>query len=472
MLGRTGLICLCLLAGSAFATPRDAVLQHIVEAKKSPEAIFKQWVLEHAKEYLQDAQEYARRFRIWSENLDFVESYNRKHSSHWLGLNVHADKTHEEFKEHTFGFNYAEARARESLLKATPFRYADVDESTLPKAIDWRKKGAVSHVKNQAQCGSCWAFSTTGSVEGANAIHTGKLEVLSEQMLVDCDTAHDHGCNGGLMDYAFQFIIDNGGIDTERDYPYTGEDGICDARRRDRHVVTIDSYEDVPRNNERALWRAVAHQPVSVAIQANERPFQLYAGGVFDEECGTQLDHGVLVVGYGHENGTDYWLVKNSWGAAWGDQGYIKLARTLQAGPGKCGIAMLPSYPVKEHDNPPRPPRPAPEPPTPPPPSPEPVACDAVSECQAGTTCCCVQNLLSYCLQWACCPIPEATCCDDHVHCCPKQLPVCDVEHGRCLPHSVSGDALWDAIESAPISMKVPANRFKRTAASIIQQVL
>jgi len=166
-------------------------------------------------------------------------------------------------------------------------------------------------------------------------------------------------------------------------------DGACQTKRAKRVVVTIDSYEDVPRNRERALLKAVAHQPVSVAIQANKRAFQLYAGGVLTSECGTTLDHGapsghrvaararashrsascaeatirtgVLVVGYGHQNGTAFWKVKNSWGEAWGEEGYIKLARSTEEGPGQCGIAMLPSYPVKEHDNPPRPPKPCTE---------------------------------------------------------------------------------------------------------------
>ncbi|CAI5952536.1 unnamed protein product [Closterium sp. NIES-65] len=195
--------------------------------------------------------------------------------------------------------------------------HADVNA---PEEVDWRKEGAVTEVKNQGQCGSCWAFSTTGAVEGINKIVTGELISLSEQELVDCDTKKDQGCGGGLMDFAFEFIIKNGGLDTEEDYPYD----------------------------------ATAHK-------CNK------AKGIFDGECGTDLDHGVLAVGYGTENGTDYWIVKNSWGPRWGDHGFIRLVRNVEAEEGQCGIAMQASYPIKKGPNPP----PGPQPPPTPPPSPE-----------------------------------------------------------------------------------------------------
>jgi C1A family cysteine protease len=147
--------------------------------------------------------EYAQRQAIWIENLEYVLEYNAKHTSHWLGLNSLADLTSEEYKERYLGYNNA-ARLQRPKLRATPFKYADVDEADLPVAIDWRSKGAVSEVKNQAQCGSCWAFSTTGSVEGINSIVTGSLISLSEQELVDCDKGEDKGCQGGLMDYAYE----------------------------------------------------------------------------------------------------------------------------------------------------------------------------------------------------------------------------------------------------------------------------
>jgi KDEL-tailed cysteine endopeptidase len=399
-------------------------------------------------------------------------------ASHWLGMGPLADLTHDEHRARHLGYR-ADLRPAADLRAARdkPFSHAGVEA---PRAVDWRARGAVAGVKNQAMCGSCWAFSTTGAVEGINAIVTGELRALSEQELVDCDTSRDHGCHGGLMDFAFDFIVANGGIDTEEDYPYTstaGEEGACDPARQGRRVVTIDGHEDVPANDERALTRAVAAQPVSVAIEADLRAFQLYAGGVFDDAaCGTQLNHGVLLVGYGSErndSGHDvpFWIVKNSWGAAWGDGGYIRLRRFHRGdgaggaggaggGEGLCGVAMAASFPIKKGPNPPEPP-PAPPAPPPPPPSPPPeppVDCDGTVTCPAGQTCCCMQEVFSFCITYACCPMPRATCCEDRDHCCPEDLPVCDVEGGRCTAGDEPG-ARW-----APIASKVPATRAPRAS--------
>ncbi|XP_048231848.1 probable cysteine protease RD21B [Ricinus communis] len=164
-------------------------------------------------------------------------------------------------------------------------RYLFKDGDDLPENVDWREKGAVVPVKDQGQCGSCWAFSTVGAVEGINQIVTGELISLSEQELVDCDKSYNQGCNGGLMDYAFEFIINNGGIDTEEDYPYKASDNICDPNRKNAKVVTIDGYEDVPENDENSLKKAVAHQPVSVAIEAGGRAFQLYKSVITELSC-------------------------------------------------------------------------------------------------------------------------------------------------------------------------------------------
>jgi KDEL-tailed cysteine endopeptidase len=152
-----------------------------------------------------------------------------------------------------------------------------------------------------------------GSVEGLDAIVTGKLKALSEQELVDCDTSHDHGCGGGLMDYAFDYIIDNGGLDTEANYPYVGQQQPCDKKKEARNVGKITGYEDVPHNNEKALLQAVSKHPVSIAIEADTFPFQFYATGVINTAaCGTRLDHGVLIVGFGTDANTTtpYWIVK------------------------------------------------------------------------------------------------------------------------------------------------------------------
>lgn len=432
------LVCLCALVVAACSTElRSEHQQQHLLAKSNPLGAFKAWVSQHKKPYLNDIKEFERRFSIWLDNLEYIVKYNSEQKDHWLHLNSLADVSHEEYKQQYLG--YKPSLRKQPKNSNGNFMYAGVAEESLPTEVDWRKKGAVTPVKNQLQCGSCWAFSTTGAVEGVNAVVTKELISVSEQELVDCDTSQDQGCNGGLMDFAFQFIIDNGGIDTEEDYEYKGEDGICNEAKENRKVVTIDGYEDVPENNEKALKKAVAHQPVSVAIEADERAFQLYGGGVFNESCGTDLDHGVLVVGYGvDEEAGEYWIVKNSWSADWGDKGYIR----MKAGVGKkgiCGIAMQPSYPIKKGPNPPTPP------PTPPSPTPQPVVCDTTHECPTSSTCCCLRELVGYCLAWGCCPLEGAVCCDDNEHCCPGELPVCDTFAGRCLPKmgEIDGSVPW-----------------------------
>ena len=200
----------------------------------------------------------------------------------------------------------------------------------------------MTPIKNQEQCGSCWAFSTTGSVEGISFISTGTLPSVSEQQLVDCSGAEgNQGCNGGLMDYGFEYIIKNKGITGETNYPYTAKDGTCAAAGKPV-VATISGYKDVPVNSEVGLETAIVTQPVSVAVEADQSVFQYYTGGVMDSACGTQLDHGVLAVGYGTEGGKEYFKVKNSWGADWGAKGYILLGRGAKFNPaGQCGIQMV-----------------------------------------------------------------------------------------------------------------------------------
>ncbi|MGI4370228.1 C1 family peptidase, partial [Klebsiella pneumoniae] len=164
---------------------------------------------------------------------------------------------------------------------------------------------------------------------------------------VDCGrTQGTKGCNRGYMEDGFQFIINNGGINTEDNYPYTAQDGQCNLYLKNQRYVTIDDYEQLPANNEWVLQNAVAYQPISVGLESEGGKFKLYTSGIFTEYCGTAIDHGVTIVGYGTERGMDYWIVKNSWGTNWGENGYIRIQRNI-GGAGKCGIAMVPSYPVK-----------------------------------------------------------------------------------------------------------------------------
>ncbi|KAJ1703382.1 hypothetical protein LUZ63_003161 [Rhynchospora breviuscula] len=306
-------------------------------------ATYEKWMGEFGRVYSSDTEK-QHRFEVFKTNFQFIESMNKQPGlTYTVGLNEFADLTNEEFLTKYVGF-----KSPSTPKKATPFKYANL--TTAPTCVDWRSSGAVTPVKNQGNCGSCWSFSATGAMEGINKIKTGTLLSLSEQELVDCDTSCS-GCNGGYMDYAFQWVILNGGITTETDYPYTsgstGTAGSCNYPKTYDYAVSLLSYQDVTTYCESCLKNAVANQPVSVAIEASGSAFQFYQSGIFTGSCGTNLDHGVLVVGYGPcSTGTAYWIVKNSWGTSWGESGYIRMQRNVASTAGLCGIAMEPSYPT------------------------------------------------------------------------------------------------------------------------------
>jgi len=287
-------------------------------------------------------QEVIRR-SIWEKNLRAIHEHNllRDEGVHSfsVGINEYSDLTHEEYRSTLLGYKQSNATRQGALFMAP-------SNIQVPKKVDWRDEGYVTPVKNQGQCGSCWSFSATGSLEGQHFKKTGKLVSLSEQNLVDCSKSYgNHGCEGGLMDFAFQYIKDNNGLDTEASYPYEAEDDTCRFRSSDVGATDV-GYTDIPRGDEDALMKAIATVgPISVAIDAGHPSFQQYRSGVYVEpECSSmRLDHGVLAVGYGTHQGQDYWLIKNSWGESWGMDGYIMMARNMN---NQCGVATQASYPL------------------------------------------------------------------------------------------------------------------------------
>jgi C1A family cysteine protease len=292
-----------------------------------------------------NGEEFIRRLQIFADNVDAIEAHNAKPNETFkMGINQFTHMTAAEWRDflHLGGTRPPSLRRNAN----AKLHSAPVDPSALPASVDWTTQGAVTPVKNQGNCGSCWSFSTTGSLEGAYFLKYGNLLSFSEQELVSCDTT-DSGCNGGWMDNAFEYITANGGITTEDQYPYTsgttGQTGSCKTTGYTNVANSAPAgFTDVEVNNVQALMSAVAQQPVSIAIQANQASFQSYSGGVLTARCGQNLDHGVLAVGYGTLNGVDYWKVKNSWGATWGDEGYILIERSSA---NLCGVLSAPSYP-------------------------------------------------------------------------------------------------------------------------------
>jgi cathepsin L len=295
---------------------------------------FVRWASTQGKTY--SSSEMHARYAIWRKNVDFINAWNKRNTTTVLAMNAFGDMSNTEFAKYYLGLKKTAPSHATSTITA---------RAGLPDSWDWVKQGAVTPVKNQQQCGSCWSFSTTGSVEGCHFIATKNLVSLSEQNLMDCSyTQGNQGCDGGLMTQAMDYIISNGGIDTESSYPYTAADGTCNYNAANSGS-TLSAYSNVASGDESALQNSVYQGPTSIAIDASQSSFQFYSSGVYsDPSCSSsQLDHGVLAVGWGHDSSSnqDYWIVKNSWGSDWGQQGYIWMLR----GSNECGVATMATLP-------------------------------------------------------------------------------------------------------------------------------
>ncbi|XP_046663096.1 LOW QUALITY PROTEIN: uncharacterized protein LOC124355994 [Homalodisca vitripennis] len=319
-------------------------LSHPLEVSEEDHAQWELFKVAHEREY-DTPEEELKRKNIFLENLQFVREHNEKFENGEVTfdveINKYSDLTTKEFVTMMNGYKRPEGHQRPGDA------FDDSENVRLPKNVDWRKKGAVTKVKNQGFCGACWAFSATGSLEGQQYLKSKKLVSLSEQNLVDCSTAEGNsGCHGGFMNRAFSYVQKNNGIDTEASYPYEGNSGTCRYNPKN-NGATDNGYVIITSGSEKALQKAVATiGPISVAIDDEDVAFQHYKSGKFilQGDCSSiYLNHAVLAVGYGSaKNGGDYWLVKNSWGRNWGMNGYIMMARNQN---NMCGIATMASYP-------------------------------------------------------------------------------------------------------------------------------
>jgi len=296
------------------------------------QSLFSKWMGEHNKNY--EIENFFGRYKLWKENLNYIHDSNQRNRSYTLAMNGFGDLTTEEFRS-------IYTRARPDNIK-TDLHHTAVKTVAAGDSWDWVAQGYVSGVKDQGQCGSCWSFSTTGALEFLTA-KNGRMIPLSEQCLMDCDTANS-GCTGGWPTRGYEFVKTNG-IATEAAYPYRTAVGTCQSYTS--ALTNVAGWVQVTQNSEAAMMSALHIQTLSILLAGDHKPFQYYAGGVLDTDagdCGTDLDHAVLLVGYGTDTqtGKQYWTVKNSWGGTWGEKGYIRIVR----GKNECNLSANPTYPT------------------------------------------------------------------------------------------------------------------------------
>ena len=321
---------LAIVAGSQLMSENSTSQNEQLSRQK-----FENFVVSYGRKYISPAEKEFR-FKVFVQNLEEIVKINSANISYKYGLNNFSDMTQEEFKAKYLGYV---SNKKESELSA-------MNQHSLtsgPASVDWRTKGAVTPVKDQGACGSCWAFAATGALEGAYFLKNGSQLSFSEQHLVDCSWLQGNlGCSGGLANRAFRYWEKKGFL-KESDYEYTAKNGNCQYEKKKDLVVGKLSKFIQNGNTEDDLLESLVIAPTAVAVNAT--PLMKYSSGIYSDTTAcpanfNDLNHAVLAVGYGADSaGNKFWIVKNSWGTSWGENGYFRLGRGVIAG-GVCGVAL------------------------------------------------------------------------------------------------------------------------------------